>query len=111
MVVSTPQKQIETSIAKATKHRRWLKTLGLIVLWQVIALLLVEAVMASAGLGEEEIFRLDKEIGFKHIPNKRIFWKQEGPGVYSYFDADGMREPNLSIAKPGGIWEYEKIGL
>ncbi|MBI2809644.1 MAG: SGNH/GDSL hydrolase family protein [Candidatus Melainabacteria bacterium] len=110
MVVSTPQKQIQSAPAKATQLKRWPKTLALVVFWQALALLLCEVVMASAGLGEEEIFRLDREIGFKHIPNKRIFWKQEGPGVYSYFNADGMREPNLTIAKPAGTYRVAVLG-
>ncbi|CAN5413798.1 hypothetical protein BH10CYA1_BH10CYA1_01760 [soil metagenome] len=110
MVVSTLVKQSQPSIAKASRPKHWPKTLATIVLWQVIALLLCEVVMASAGFGEEEIFRLDREIGFKHIPNKRIYWKQEGPGVYSYFNADGMREPNLTIAKPSGTYRVAVLG-
>ena len=110
MVVSAPQKQSEPSVAKAPKAKRWPKTLALIVFWQVIALLLCEVVMASAGLGEEEIFHLDRVMGFTHIPNKRIYWKQEGPGVYSYFNADGMREPNLVIAKPAGTYRVAVLG-
>jgi lysophospholipase L1-like esterase len=110
MVVAAPQKELEASVAIPPRPRRWPKTFALIILWQTIALLFVEAVMYSAGIGEEEIFRLDKEIGFKHVPNKRIFWKQEGPGVYSYFDADGMREPNLTIAKPVGTYRVAVLG-
>jgi hypothetical protein len=115
MVVTTPQatpEKITTtpSSNKAPKKAGWVKTVALIAVWQVVALGLVEAVMASAGLGEEEIFRLDKEIGFTHIPNKRIYWKQEGPGIYSYFDADGMREPNLTVAKPAGTYRIAVLG-
>lgn len=110
MVVSAPQKQSEQSVAKATKAKGWPKTLALIVFWQVIALLLCEVVMASAGLGEEEIFHLDRVMGFTHIPNKRIYWKQEGPGVYSYFNADGMREPNLVMSKPAGTYRVAVLG-
>lgn len=115
MVVTTPkltreERQTPKSSAKAQPRRGWPKTLASIVGWQVVALLFVEAVMASAGLGEEEIFRLDRQIGFTHIPNKRIYWKQEGPGVYSYFNADGMREPNLTIAKPAGTYRVAVLG-
>jgi lysophospholipase L1-like esterase len=110
MVVSAPQKKTEVVVAKSTRPRHWLKTLVLIVVWQILALLVVELVMSSAGIGEEEIFRLDKEIGFTHIPNKRIYWKQEGPGVLSYFDSDGMREPNLKIAKPAGTYRVAVLG-
>ncbi|RTL41018.1 MAG: SGNH/GDSL hydrolase family protein [Candidatus Melainabacteria bacterium] len=114
MVVSTPQSTQErinsTPLTTAPKKKTWLKTAAQIVAWQIVALSLIEVVMASAGLGEEEIFRLDKQIGFTHIPNKRIYWKQEGPGVYSYFNADGMREPGLTIAKPAGTYRIAVLG-
>lgn len=110
MVVSSLQKPTAPPVAQAPKQTRWPKTVAKVVAWQAVALLFVEAVMASAGLGEEEIFRLDKQIGFTHIPNKRIYWKQEGPGVYSYFDADGMREPNLTINKPAGTYRVAVLG-
>lgn len=112
MSVATPQIHLEAPAVVTQpkpKKSRW-KTVGAIVLWQLLALGFVEGVMYSAGLGEEEIFRLDKQIGFTHIPNKRIYWKQEGPGVYSYFNADGMREPNLTIQKPAGTYRIAVLG-
>lgn len=113
MTVAAPVKTETIKPSKQDKkaaRRRFSTKIGQIVLWQAVALLFAEGIMYTAGLGEEEIFRLDKEIGFKHIPNKRIYWKQEGPGVYSHFDSDGMREPNLQIAKPAGTYRIAVLG-
>lgn len=80
-----------------------------VVLWQIIALVFVEAVLAWAGLGEEEIFKLDPKLGFQHMPNKRVTWRSEGYSQ-SYFDANGMREPGLTVAKPAGVYRIALLG-
>jgi hypothetical protein len=87
-----------------------IKLIASIVFCQLLALLLVEGVLYSVGLGEEDIYQFDKQIGFMHFPNKRVTWHSEGFSQ-SYFNADGLRdEPNLTIAKPPGVYRIAFLG-
>lgn len=108
MVTSAPQLELRTAAPR--KSRRPFPKVIAIIAWQVIAVLFVEAVLYWAGLGEEEIFRLDERIGFTHMANKRITWRQEGPGTQSCFNRDGMREPGLTIAKPTNTYRIALLG-
>lgn len=110
MVLSAEKLKIEAPVAEPTKRSHRLRTIAIVVAWQIVALVFVEFILYTASLGEEEIFRLDREVGFTHIPSKRITWRQEGPGVRSYFDSDGMREPNLTVAKPAGTYRIAILG-
>ncbi|MBC8000703.1 MAG: SGNH/GDSL hydrolase family protein [Leptolyngbya sp.] len=80
-----------------------------IVGWQLVAVLVVESTLALAGLGEEEIFKLDPTFGFVHMNNKHITWRSEGYSK-SYFGADGMREPGLTIKKPANTFRVALLG-
>jgi lysophospholipase L1-like esterase len=93
----------------APQRKSWLSKVFPYLLWQIIAILLVEFILFAGGIGEEEIFKLDKELGFIHMQNKRITWKQEG-FAQSYFNHDGMREPNLSIEKPAHTYRVAFLG-
>lgn len=77
--------------------------------WLGLSLLVVEYIFAIGGVGEEEIFRFDKEIGTRHMTYKPVTWRKEG-FARSYFDKDGMREPNLQIAKPPGVYRIALLG-
>lgn len=77
--------------------------------WQLIAILFVELVLFWAGLGEEEIFKIDPELGTRHMTSKRITWRSEG-FAKSYLDADGMREPGLTVTKPPGTYRIALLG-
>lgn len=76
---------------------------------QIVVILLLEGVLFACGLGEEETFKLDKDLGFVHMPNKRITWRSEG-FAQSYFDANGMREPGVTIAKPANTYRVAFLG-
>lgn len=77
--------------------------------WLGLSLLFVEYFFAIGGVGEEEIFRFDKEIGTRHMTYKPVTWRKEG-FARSYFDKDGMREPNLQIEKPQGVYRIALLG-
>lgn len=110
-VVAAPQKKTggEASPVTEKKRKNWLAVAAQIFALQIVALLLVELVLSLSGLGEEEIFKLDKSLGFSHMPNKRVTWRSEGFAV-SNFNADGMREPGLTVAKPEGVYRVALLG-
>lgn len=93
----------------AAKLASWLSLALKIVAWQVVAILIVEFTLSLAGLGEEEIFKLDPRFGFVHMNNKRITWRSEGYSK-SFFGADGMREKGLTIEKPAGVFRVALLG-
>ncbi|MBX9952456.1 MAG: SGNH/GDSL hydrolase family protein [Candidatus Obscuribacterales bacterium] len=80
-----------------------------IIAWQIVALLVVEFTLYLAGLGEEEIFKLDPVFGFVHMNNKRVTWRSEGY-ARSYLGPDGMREPGATIEKPAGVFRVALLG-
>lgn len=86
-----------------------LATIAVYLLWQVLALMAVEGLLAVAGLGEEELFRLDRQLGTVHMTNKSITWRKEGY-AHSYLNADGMREPGITIEKPAGVYRIALLG-
>jgi hypothetical protein len=110
MVVSAPQKNklTEPSAVKPAGKNILLRLAPYLV-WQLIALLVVECVLFAAGIGEEEIFKLDPVLGTRHMTNKRITWRSEGY-AQSYFNEDGMRETNLTVAKPAGTYRVALLG-
>jgi len=110
MTVLLEKPRVETVRAKSPDRFKWAGTVISILVWQLLALLLVEGILYSAGIGEEEIFKLDRQVGFVHMSNKRITWRQEGNGARSYFDADGMREPNLTVAKGSDTYRIALLG-
>lgn len=77
--------------------------------WLVLAILSIEGVFALAGIGEEEIFAFDKELGTKHMTNKSITWRKEGFSR-SYFDGAGLREGNLKKEKTAGVYRIALLG-
>ncbi|CAN5141712.1 hypothetical protein BH11CYA1_BH11CYA1_29920 [soil metagenome] len=79
------------------------------VAWQLVALLAVEGVLACSGLGEEELFKLDPEIGTIHMTDKSITWRKEGY-ARSYLHANGLREANVTEAKPAGVYRIVLLG-
>ena len=109
MTVSAPLKQTPPTKTKVAQKGNRLVALLQIVAWQMIALLVVEGVLYWAGLGEEDIYKLDRTIGFKHFPDKRVTWRSEGFSQ-SYFDADGMRDPGLTVEKPAGVYRVALLG-
>lgn len=97
---------------KAPKERipssRWRKVVAFLAC-QLAAILFVEGILFCAGMGEEEIFKFDPEIGFRHMTNKRLTWRTEG-FAQSFLDSEGMREPGLTIAKPANTYRVALLG-
>ncbi len=122
MVASLESQSIEVSKSKGTGRRRnlperdynWLsllrrsKKLAPYLVWQIAALLMVEVILSLAGLGEEEIFKLDKQIGTVHMVDKAVTWRKEGY-ARSYLYASGLREP-AAVAKAPGIYRIVLLG-
>ncbi len=92
----------------ALPKRSLLKKLAPYIAWQIVALLTVELILSLAGLGEEEIFKLDKQIGTVHMVNKTVTWRKEGY-AHSYLYASGLREP-AAVAKAPGVYRIVLLG-
>jgi lysophospholipase L1-like esterase len=110
MVASPTITKPKTEIApkQPASKPKW-KTIVSFVAWQMVAILFVELVLFTIGLGEEEIFKFDPEIGFRHMTNKRITWRTEG-FAQSYLNEDGMREPGLTVSKPANTYRIALLG-
>jgi hypothetical protein len=107
--VNNKNKSSETAeVVRAPRKKWWLAGLS-IICWQVAALLLVESVLFAAGIGEEEIFKFDSKLGFRHFPNKLVTWRSEGY-ARSYFGADGLRESNVTVTKPANTYRVVLLG-
>jgi hypothetical protein len=91
------------------KKKSLLPVIGKYLVWQLIALLCVEGVLAFAGLGEEELFAIDKELGMTHMTDKPVTWRKEGY-ARSYLNWDGLRESNITPAKPAGTYRIALLG-
>jgi ribonuclease HII len=94
---------------KPPRLRTWLTFAGRLIFWQIVAILFAEFTLSLAGLGEEEIYKLHPKYGFVHMNNKRVTWRSEGYSK-SFFGPDGMREPNLTIQKPAGVFRVALLG-
>ncbi|HNB24295.1 MAG TPA: SGNH/GDSL hydrolase family protein, partial [Candidatus Melainabacteria bacterium] len=108
-IENAPRESTTPSGKFSSKLAKWTILAITIVVWQIVALLVVEFTLAAAGLGEEEIFKLDPTFGFVHMNNKRVTWRSEGY-ARSYFGADGMREPGATIEKPAGVFRVALLG-
>ncbi|MCC7531647.1 MAG: SGNH/GDSL hydrolase family protein [Candidatus Melainabacteria bacterium] len=103
-------RNLESSVVKTKRSAvDWLALATKIIAWQIAAILVVEFTLALAGLGEEEIFKLDPRYGFVHMNNKHITWRSEGYSK-SFFGPDGMREAGLTIQKPAGVFRVALLG-
>ncbi len=107
--ITTKPKTIVPPPQKKAGLKKELTTVGQYLLWLMVFLIAVESVLAMAGLGEEEIFALDKELGTRHMTNKSVTWRKEGY-ARSYFNNDGLREGNITVAKPQGTIRIALLG-
>ncbi|HEY9681335.1 MAG TPA: hypothetical protein V6C86_07135 [Oculatellaceae cyanobacterium] len=107
--LSTKTNSTEVVSVTRTLRKNWWLTGLSVICWQVIALLFVEAVLFTAGIGEEEIFKFDPKLGFQHFPNKIVTWRSEGY-ARSYFGPDGLRESNVSMNKASNAYRVVLLG-
>jgi hypothetical protein len=70
------------------------------VLIGAIFIFATECILNLAGLGEEEIFKLDPDLGTRHMTNKKVTWRKEGYAC-SYLNRLGMREKDATITSLG----------
>lgn len=109
MTVSAPRPKLSTPVRPRPSARARWAAIAMILLCQVLAIGFVEFVLWCAGMGEEEIFHFDPQIGFVHMHDKRITWRTEG-FAQSYLNHDGMREANLTVAKPANTYRVAVLG-
>jgi hypothetical protein len=100
---------VEETIANSKKSRSSIGKIAIFLFCQLVAILLVELILNWSGIGEEEIMAFDPDIAYVHMGNKHVIWRREGYSE-SYFDAQGMREPNVAIAKPANTYRIALLG-
>lgn len=100
-------KQSGSSAAEGKRNRFALACK--IFVFQLVAILLVEFCLSLAGLGEEEIYKLDPVLGVKHMSNKKVTWRSEGLAS-SYFNEDGLRETGIRREKAPGVYRIALLG-
>src|SRR5437868_2662617 len=111
-MLSQTREQIEkrqTEQVSAKRKQPWYVLAVKIIAWQLVAIFVVELSLSMAGLGEEEIFKLDPVLGFRHMSNKKVTWRSEGFAT-SYFNEDGLRESLVTVAKPAGTFRVIILG-
>jgi hypothetical protein len=108
IAVTKIEKEVELKLPPECKQSLFKRMLPYVA-WQLMALLAVEATLAFAGLGEEELFKLDPEIGTVHMTNKSITWRKEGY-ARSYLHGNGLRERGVTVAKPAGVYRIVLLG-
>lgn len=64
----------------------------------VIVVLLLEAIFAWAGVGEQEFLRIDANRGFAPMENKSVTWRSEGFSRVK-FNSFGMQDKPRSLVK------------
>lgn len=105
----TLARQTDKTQSDSKRQSGWLPKLAVVLFWQLLAVLFVELVLFSAGLGEEEIFKFDSDLGTRHMTGKRVSWRTEGY-AQSYFDTNGMREAQVTVNKPAGTYRIALLG-
>lgn len=109
MVSTLEQVNKQSGSTKAAAKQNWLVFLCKIIACQLAAVLLVEICLSIAGLGEEEIYKLDPVLGVKHMSNKKVTWRSEGLAS-SYFNEDGLRETKVRREKAAGVYRIALLG-
>jgi len=79
------------------------------VLIGAIFIFATECILNLAGLGEEEIFKLDPDLGTRHMTNKKVTWRKEGYAC-SYLNHLGMREKDATQSKAKGVYRIALLG-
>lgn len=79
------------------------------VLIGAIFIFATECILNLAGLGEEEIFKLDPDLGTRHMTNKKVTWRKEGYAC-SYLNHLGMREKDATQPKAKGVYRIALLG-
>lgn len=74
-----------------------------------VFIIATECILNLAGLGEEEIFKLDPDLGTRHMTDKKVTWRKEG-FAGSYLNHLGMRENDATVAKPPGVYRIALLG-
>ncbi len=75
----------------------------------LVAICLLESFFNFAGIGQQEFFEPDQDLGARHIPSKQVTWRMEGLSR-DRFNSFGMRDYERTLTKAPGTTRIAILG-
>ena len=108
--VSKIENEKESAKSAGVKPRRPLwKPAGETVLALAVTVFLLESFFNFAGIGQQEFFEPDPNLGARHIPSKQVTWRMEGISR-DRFNSFGMRDYERTLTKPANTLRVAVLG-
>lgn len=107
---SAPSRPVqESKPAVAPRRRSLLLTAVDCVVAGAVVLVGLEILFTFAGVGQEEFLQYDESTGVAPMPGREITFRSEGFSR-SRFNSFGMRDKELTLAKPAGTIRVAMLG-
>jgi lysophospholipase L1-like esterase len=94
---------------KALARKSWGRACGETLIATAVAICILESFFNFAGVGQQEFFEPDQQLGARHIPSKQVTWRMEGLSRDS-FNSFGMRDYERTLAKKPGTTRIAILG-
>jgi lysophospholipase L1-like esterase len=91
------------------KHRRWWQEAVTFAGLSAVAVILLELLFATCGIGGQEFLEPDPKLGCRQIPGKQVTWRLEGFSN-DYLSSSGHRDVEHEQAKPVGTKRIMVLG-
>lgn len=90
-------------------RKPWWRSSGETLVAAAVAICLLETFFNCAGIGQQEFFEPDQQLGARHIPSKQVTWRMEGLSR-DRFNSFGMRDYERTLAKKPGTTRIAILG-
>ncbi|MCC7531275.1 MAG: SGNH/GDSL hydrolase family protein [Candidatus Melainabacteria bacterium] len=108
-IARTEKTQASPKVGEVKVRKPLWRTGGETLLASLVAICLLETFFNFAGIGQQEFFEPDQDLGARHIPSKQVTWRMEGLSRDS-FNSFGMRDYERSLAKSPGTTRIAVLG-
>lgn len=89
--------------------RKTIKATFISFLISIFACLILELIFAAANVGEDTVVKPDPLLGYAHLENKELTYKQEGYSK-SRTNSLGFRDQNYPLVKSPGTTRIAVLG-